>query len=207
MQRTITVALAAALTIGAAGATQASVLNGARSTVGVQRLAVAALDAPIALNQWYTFGFNGVGSSFANGSIATDLGVNPTSLSAPDPNWTFTLPSTGGTLIVADGYLSGDQFNLTDNGTSIGNTSVPTLGDVCGFDITACLADPNFSKGTFALAGGAHAINGTAIASPFASGAAFFEVTSSSSPVPEPVSIALLGSGLLGLGIASRRRA
>jgi hypothetical protein len=165
-----------------------------------------AADGPIALDQWYTFTFGGVGSSFANGSGAGALGVNPTSLSAPDPAWTFTLPSGGGTLRLVDGFLSGDQFNVTDSGTSLGNTSAPSLGGYCGNDITACLNDPTVSQGSFTLAAGAHAINGTAIASPFDGGVGFFEVVSSTTPVPEPVSLALLGSGLLGISVVRGRR-
>jgi hypothetical protein len=157
------------------------------------------------LNQWYTFGFGAVGSSFTNGAGET-IGTNPASIAAPDPAWTFTLPSSG-TLTFVDGALSGDQFNITDSGASLGDTSVPILGADCGGDITACLNNPDMSTGVFALGAGTHAIDGTAIASPENAGAAFFEVTPTSVPdVPAPAAFPLFATGLGALGLLGWRR-
>jgi hypothetical protein len=155
-------------------------------------------DAAIALNQWYTFTWGGTGSSFANVDSG-ELGINPASIGAPDPAWTFTLP-TGGTLTIVDGFASGDQFNVTDSGVSLGDTSVPIAGGACANNITACLANADMSKGVFALGAGSHSIDGTAIASPFGGGAGFFEVTSTgATPLPGALPLFATGLGALGL--------
>jgi len=169
------------------------------------RSPTSATDAPIALNQWYTFSFGGtVGSSFNSGAGFT-LGTKPGSIAAPAPPWTFTLPF-GGSLTVVDGFLSGDRFDVTDSGAILGDTSVPIPGANCGNDITACLNNPDMSKGVFALAAGTHTIDGTLIASsPVLGGAAFFDVTAATA-VPDPASFILFATGLLGLALVASRR-
>ena len=99
---------------------------------------------------------------------------------------------------------SGDQFNVTDFGVSLGDTSVPNTGSSCGNDITACLNNPAISKGMFALAAGPHAINGTVIQSSIQGlpGGAFFDVTE----VPAPAALPLFASGLGALGLLGWRR-
>jgi hypothetical protein len=116
--------------------------------------------------------------------------------------WTFSL-STSATLIVTDAFVPGDQFRLFDNGSVLGDTSLP-VNDVfgsCDNNISACLADPEISKGEFVLAAGAHALSGTVVQSPFDGGVGYFEV----STIPEPATAALLGIVLPVLWIARRR--
>ena len=162
---------------------------------------------PIVLDQWYTFGFGGVGTSLVSGDGYV-LGVNPPSIAAPDADWTFTLNGSG-TLTVVDGFLSGDQFEISNFGSIIGATSVPTDGADCGDDITLCLATPGMSIGTFALGAGDYSIGGAVLASPFGGGAGFFIVTSDAGPsVPEPATwgMMLLGMGAVGGAMRARKR-
>ena len=157
----------------------------------------AAYADTVAVDQVYNFAFGipAFGSSFAASGLN-----GPDSIAAPFPPWTFTLP-IGGTLTVIDGFQSGDQFNVTDSGVSLGDTSVPILGANCGFNFAACLSNPDMSIGVFALGSGTHAIDGTAIAMPFGGGTAFFEVTPNVSPVPAPAALPLFATGLVALGL------
>src|SRR5262249_9240157 len=114
---------------------------------------------------------------------------------------TFTC-ATACTLVVTDGFIAIDKFELFDFGISVGSTSDPS-GDrahSCSNDELACLADPQMSHGAFLLAAGDHSITGIhLIGTP---GAAFAIVP----PVPDPATLALLGAGLLML-VGVRRRA
>ena len=165
--------------------------------------AVPAAATAILTDQWYSFSFGGVGFPFAQG-FNGDPSTDPASLNAPDPDWEFTL-LTAGSITFVDAFNVGDQFTITDFGSSIGTTSAPGAGAGCGNDITACLNDPDFSKGTFALGAGSHSINGTPTASPFGSGGAFFRVNSTA--VPEPATWAMMLLGFAGIGFAMRKRA
>ena len=163
----------------------------------------AAAD-PINVGQWYTFGFGAQGSAIGNGSGFTQ-GVNPSSVAAPNSPWTFVLASVGSITFV-DGFLSGDQFAISDFGSAIGSTSAPTLGADCSSDITGCLANAAISKGTFALAAGNHSITGTQTANAFGGGAGFFIVRGSAGAVPEPATWAMMLVGFGAMGVGMRRR-
>jgi hypothetical protein len=159
---------------------------------------------PITTDQWYTFGFDGVGSALFACPATCENGVHPPSIALPsDPPWTITLP-TAGQLIVTDAFVPGDQFSLFDNGVLLGDTSTPVIDQTasCFNDISACLGFSDISKGVFALAAGNHAFSGTAIQSPIGGGVAYLEVRL----VPEPATAALLALPLIALGALVRQR-
>ncbi len=141
----------------------------------------------------------------------------------------------GGYLTVTDVQTSNDQFNMQVNGVGAtpytpydplnpsgqaglagGNTSTPTGGHVDGVngcpgtanapgnsseDISCALADPFFSSGTFYLPPGTDTITGTFLGS-VGNGDMDYIVEA----IPEPGSLALFGTGMLGLAAAIRRR-
>jgi PEP-CTERM motif len=118
--------------------------------------------------------------------------------------FTFTGP---GIVTIVDAGLDTDQFTVSDGATVLGNTSTPANnGDGCGaYD--SCIADPNFSIGVFALGAGSHSIDITTLLSPLGSGLAFINLDpAAASPVPEPSSFALLGTGVLGFAGVVRRK-
>ena len=74
--------------------------------------------------------------------------------------WEFDCGAASCWLTVVDGGVPIDQFEVFDDGDSIGITSEPnTLGDGCGFgNPDECLENPDFSTGMFCLGPGAHSI-------------------------------------------------
>jgi hypothetical protein len=139
-------------------------------------------------------------------------------------SWVITAPN-GGYITITDVESSGDQFQLTDNsglmtpatgtlggqaGQASGLTSTPTTGDTAGEDIATALGDSNFSSGTFALVSGINVISGTLFATTLNASAGdadfIIELSNPSNPVPEPVSLSILGIGVAGLGAVRRRR-
>lgn len=175
---------------------------------GVGFVAPQANAVPVTTNVWYEFGFNGSGGD----PLASGVGFVPAT-NAPDgapivqvgdPAWTIT-SAVPLLLFVQDLFLSLDQFDMFNNAANLGNTSAPTPGADCGSDITACIANAAFSRGSFILPAGTNSITGIHVQGE--PGAAVFELT----PVPAPKPSFLAGAALLALagilGLVRRRDA
>jgi|SRR5215831_11825774 len=167
-------------------------------------LSLAAIPAHggiIPFNQFLEFSFFDAGQSAA-GCFPADPGGDfciPGAQLLAAPPWTFIAPAGGATLVVVDGFIAGDRFQLFDSGVSIGLTSAPGTGD-CGSDPVSCLANANMSQGSFTLAAGSHSITLVAILSPSGGGAGFLQVKAEQVPeLPEPGLSALLTVGLIAL--------
>src|SRR5438309_4338912 len=158
---------------------------------------------PVTAPLWEDFGFGGPGSS-ATACTTCGASSGGNSVYAPNPPWTFTtvVPEI---LKVTDAFDSGDAFDVSDFGAAILSTPPVATGHDCGDNPDPCFADPLMSHGFVGLAAGDHSLTIIARDSPHDGGAAYFQ-TSLVSPVPEPGSLMLLGSGLLPALVVLGRR-
>ncbi len=170
---------------------------------------VAVLAAPcvahagaVGFDTWYSFDWEGHVAT--DGALPTTgghlFGLGAGVVDAPASPWTFDGPAR---LTVTDLEADIDSFAIYDFGVFVGMTppaGVSTVG-YCGFDPEACIAG-GASSGTFVLGDGAHSITIFDIDRTGDTGDGAFLVHA----VPEPMSLLLLGSGIVGLGAARRRK-
>lgn len=126
-------------------------------------------------------------------------------------HFVFTL-TTAAYLTVVDGGFAGDQFEVFDNGASLGFTSqaVNSFPDSIASNFDAALANPDFSRGVFFLSAGQHDITGLLSLSALDSDGIAFDATVgavrlSQVPVPASLGLFLAGNALIGM-VGKRRR-
>jgi hypothetical protein len=151
----------------------------------------ATIIVPVTLNTWETYLFGG----------------------ANDPTQDFWQDLDGDTLefavtvashsvlTVTDGWNDGDRFNVSINGVSVGQTSVPTIdGDDQSDNWAAASVDPKFSHARYVLNAGTYLITGFATASPYGAGQGALLLG-----VPEPATWAMMLVGFGGIGAVMRK--
>jgi hypothetical protein len=194
---------------------------------GASVAALGAVSAPayadptaIQTNQWYTGAFFSSAGTQLYGP-GTILGVNPTPgtnatvLYAPNNTqtaWTTVNLPYGGYLTVTDVENSGDEFDISVNGTDLGATSAASTGANCNNDISCAVSGTSaadFSSGTFSLPAGTDTFSG--VVTTAISGGNFGFVIEANpqpddNPLPEPATLAVLGMGTAGLAAVRRRK-
>jgi PEP-CTERM motif len=140
---------------------------------------------------WTTVGFGAAGSALSIGG---------------DNVFTFTLP-TPGKLRITDAFLIGDVFRLTINGVVLGPTSAPGTGANVGGNYDAAFASGYYSAGEYDLLAGNFSVTGQATVSPFGGGDGALRVDLAAIPEPATWAMMIMGFGLVGGTLRSRKAA
>jgi hypothetical protein len=173
---------------------------------------------------WYEFDFGTAGQSSAHavgcGTSGTcSVTQNPVADRTNTSPWTFSLLN-GGSIFVLDLGDVGDRFEVFDNFNGGGIASIGQTSNVanpspssnpCGapgtLDITCSQGNAAYSNRLYSLATGSHSITIDVVqnAGTTTFGQAVFQVSANAVGVPEPGTIVLMGTGLLGLVYLRRR--
>ena len=156
--------------------------------MGMTAGSASAATVNMSTDNWYKFIFGEVGSSSSD-------------------NYVFTVNS-GYSLFVTDAYQVGDRFQVGDLGsTSFKETDATYYYSPYGEQTSAQAAYDSgyYSTGEFILGAGSYDVTLTTLLSPFGGGGAYIKLATSSTAVPEPMTMLLFAMGLIGLAGLKRK--
>ena len=213
-------AVGAVLVLGTAFAAADTVTFGSYGTLlgqdGVAVVPVAGQNSAVLFggNATYNIGSDGISTWTPAGGNSSWVSYNPQTGPTGNfvaPNGTYTYTTT---FTVAGGNYAGTLSALADDTTSVlldGNTVIPAgvIGSNahCADGSPNCLTPGTFDFGGMFLAAGTHTLTFNVIQSGLVfEGLDFYGSISTTSPVPEPGTLFLLGTGLVGSAGTLMRR-
>lgn len=130
-----------------------------------------------------------------------------------DDPYTFTLAADG-ILKVTDAFLAGDSIRVWNGDTWLFDTpAVPIRPDLWTDSPDFAFGDAAWSSTSFALAAGSYSLYFQDLLmadgdppTDYEVASAYFRVDTEVPPIPEPGTVALLGLGLVAVGVTVRRR-